>query len=78
MFSLLTKLTHKNVKFEKMDACEKSFQELKEWLVIVLILTIQEGEEICVIYYDAFGQGLEEIFMQHGRVIAYAYQKLQE
>ena len=36
------------------------------------ILTIPEGEDGFVIYFDAFGQGLGAIIMQHGRVIAYA------
>ena len=35
--------TCKNVKFEWMDACEQSFQELKKRLVTAPILTIPEG-----------------------------------
>ena len=65
-------LTRKNVKFEWMDACEQSLQELKKRLVMTRILTIPKGEDGLVIYYDASGQGLGAILMQHGRVIAYA------
>ena len=43
------------MKFEWTDACEQSFQALKKRLVIVLILTIPEGEDGFVIYYDASG-----------------------
>ncbi|XP_070032617.1 uncharacterized protein [Nicotiana tomentosiformis] len=36
----LTKLTHKNVKFQWSEACEKSFQELKNRLTTTPILTL--------------------------------------
>ena len=70
--ALIMALTRKNVNFEWMDAYEKSFQELKRRLVTAPILTIPEGEDGFVIYYDASGQGLGAVLMQHGRVIAYA------
>ena len=41
----MTALTHKNAKFEWMDACEQSFQKLKKWLVMAPILTIPEGKD---------------------------------
>ena len=41
--SLLTTLTHKYVKW--MDACEKSFQELEEWMVMTPILTIPKEKK---------------------------------
>ena len=72
--SLLKACTHKNIKFEWRDGCENSFQELKEWLVRTPILIIPEGEEDFVIYCDVSGQVLGTIFMQYGRVIAYASQ----
>ena len=46
----MTALTCKNVKFERMDAYEQSFQELKKQLVTAPILTIPEGENGFVIY----------------------------
>ena len=36
----LTNLTHKGVKFELLDDCERSFKEIKNILVIAPILTI--------------------------------------
>ena len=60
------------MKFERTDACEQSFQELKKQLVTIPILTIPKGEDDFVIYCDALGQGLGQALMQHGRVIAYA------
>ena len=74
----MTALTHKNVKFEWMEACEQSFQELKRRLVTAPILTIPEEEDGFVIYCDALGQGLGVVLMQHGRVITYASRKLKD
>ena len=56
-------LTYENVKFEWTDACEQSFQELKKRLVMAPILTIPEGEDGFVIYYDASGQRLGAVLM---------------
>ena len=53
--STLMVLICKNVKLEWMDACEKSFQEMKERLVTTLILTIPEGEDGFLIYCDVSG-----------------------
>ena len=71
-------LTRKEVKFEWMDVCEQSFQELKKRLVTAPILTIPEGEDGFVIYCDASGQGLGVVLMQHRRVIAYASHQLKD
>ena len=61
--SLMTAFTYKNMKFEWTKACEQSFQELKRRLVTAPILTIPEGEDGFVIYYDASGQGLRVVLM---------------
>ena len=42
------------------------------------ILSIQEEEDGFVIYYDASGQGLGAVLMQHERVIAYAFRQLKD
>ncbi|RVW16036.1 hypothetical protein CK203_079078 [Vitis vinifera] len=68
----LTKLTQKRVKFEWSDECECSFQELKNILVIVPILTIPLGSRGFVVYSDASHQGLGCVLMQYGKVVAYA------
>jgi len=41
--SPLTALTQKKSKFEWSEACEKSFQELKDRLTSTLVLTLSEG-----------------------------------
>ena len=41
--SLLTTLTQKKVKFEWLEACEKSFQELKDNLTSAPMFTLSEG-----------------------------------
>ena len=68
----MTKLTQKRVKFEWSDECECSFQELKNILVIVPILTIPLGSRGFVVYSDASHQGLGCVLMQYGKVVAYA------
>ncbi|XP_070032258.1 uncharacterized protein [Nicotiana tomentosiformis] len=60
------------------DACERSFQELKNRLTSVPVLTHPEGTEGYVVYYDASGIVLGCIMMQHGRVIAYASRQLKK
>ena len=60
-----------------MNACEQSFQELKQ-LVTTPILTILEGEYGFVIYCDVSGQGLGAILLHHGRVIIYASSQLKD
>ena len=49
----LTRLTQKGVKFEWSNDCERSFQELKERLVIAHILTIPSSSREFVVYSDA-------------------------
>ncbi|XP_070057278.1 uncharacterized protein [Nicotiana tomentosiformis] len=49
----LTKLTQKATKFQWSDACERSFQDLKNRLTSVPVLTLPEGIEGYVVYCDA-------------------------
>ena len=51
---------------------------MKKRLVTAPILTISEGEDGFVIYYDALGQGLGAVLIPHGRVIAYASRQLKD
>lgn len=46
----MTQLTRKGVKFQWIEKCEKCFEELKQRLVSVPVLTIPEGSEGFVIY----------------------------
>uniref|UniRef100_A0A2N9EJD6 Reverse transcriptase domain-containing protein n=1 Tax=Fagus sylvatica TaxID=28930 RepID=A0A2N9EJD6_FAGSY len=72
----LTHLTRKNAKFEWKEECEKSFQELKQRLVMAPVLTIPSSSGGFVIYSDASRKGLGCVLMQHGRVVAYASRQL--
>lgn len=74
--SPLTRLTQKNAKFMWSDACEKSFQELKNRLVSAPVLALPSSGDGFVIYSDASGKLLGCVLMQHGRVIAYASRQL--
>ena len=56
--SPLTTLTQKCIKFEWSEACEKSFQMLKDRVTSALILTLWEGTKGFVVYCDASYKGL--------------------
>ena len=51
--SSLTKLTQKKTKYQWSEACQKSFQELKDRLTSAHILTLPEGDDGFVVYCDA-------------------------
>ena len=72
----LSMLTHKNVKFEWSNACERSFQVLKEKLVTAPILTLPEPGKHFTVYSDASCVGLGCVLMQDGKVIAYVSRQL--
>jgi hypothetical protein len=72
----LTRLTKKNDKFQWLEECEQSFQELKQRLVTAPILTISSGTGKFVIYSDASHNGLGCALIQQGKVIAYASRQL--
>ncbi|CAL2272042.1 unnamed protein product [Prunus armeniaca] len=74
----LTRLTRKNVKFEWMEECEQSFQELKKRLTTALVLALLDNSGNLVIYNGASLQGLGCVLMQHDRVIAYASRQLKK
>ncbi|WMV50989.1 hypothetical protein MTR67_044374 [Solanum verrucosum] len=74
--SPLMTLTQKNVKFIWSEACEKSFQELKDRLTSASVLTLPEGTNGFVVYCDASRIGLGCVLIQNGKVIAYASRQL--
>ncbi|WMV29835.1 hypothetical protein MTR67_023220 [Solanum verrucosum] len=51
--SPMTALTQNKVKFIWSEACEKSFQELKDRHTFALVLTLPKGTDGFVVYYDA-------------------------
>ncbi|CAN4093783.1 unnamed protein product [Withania somnifera] len=66
IYAPLTKLTHKATRFRWNDACERSFQELKNKLTSTPVLVLPKartGMRWCVL-------------TRHGRVIAYASRQL--
>ena len=59
------------VKFQWSDDCEKSFVKFKTRLTTTPVLTLPEGSNGYVIYFDASRVGLGSVLMQRDKVIAY-------
>ena len=74
--ALLTKLLRKHVEYKWTEACQSSFEELKEKLTTTPVLASPSGTGGFVLYSDASYQGLGCVLMQHGRAIAYASRQL--
>ncbi|KAL0543811.1 hypothetical protein IC582_018916 [Cucumis melo] len=72
----LTQLTRKGAPFVWSNACEDSFQNLKQKLVTAPVLTVPDGSGSFVIYSDASKKGLSCVLMQQGKVVAYASRQL--
>ena len=72
----MTRLTRKDVKFEWINECDNSFQELKTKLTTAPVLTIPLGKGDFVVYSDASHQGLGCVLMQQGQVVVYASRQL--
>ena len=68
----LTKLIRKEKKFIWSEACQNSFDELKQRLTTAPVLILPSGSEGFTVYCDAFRQDLGCVLMQRDRVIAYA------
>ena len=51
--ALVTKLTRKGVKYDWVDACQKSFEELKSRLTSAPVLALPNGRDGFVVYSDA-------------------------
>ncbi|GJT99834.1 putative reverse transcriptase domain-containing protein [Tanacetum coccineum] len=74
----LTSLTQKNKKYEWGVEQEEAFHTLKNNLCDAPILSLPDGIEDFVVYYDASKQGLGFVLMQRGKVIAYASRRLKD
>ena len=59
-----------------MEACKRSFKELKNTLTFALVLTLRYGSKDYVVYCDASQVGLGCVLMQHNKVIYDASRKL--
>ena len=49
----LTKLTRKDVKYDWLDACQQSFEELKGRLTSAAVLVLPNGRDGFMVYSDA-------------------------
>lgn len=65
-------LTQNKAKFIWPEACQKSFQELKDRLTSALRLSLQEGADVFVVSCDSYRVGLECVLMKSGEGIAFA------
>ena len=59
----LTRLTRKQEKFVWNEACEQSFQKLKECLTSAPVVALPEEAKLFTVYYDASGIGLGCVLM---------------
>ena len=71
-------MTRKQKKFVWDDACEQSFQKLKQCLTSAPVLTLPTDTCGYAVYCDASKIGLGCVLMQHGKVIAYASRQLRK
>jgi hypothetical protein len=69
---LMTRHTEKGVPFIWTNACEASFHTPKEKLVNAPILVLPGSGKRFMVYIDASHIGLGCVFMQGGKIIAYA------
>ena len=74
--STLTKLLKKGVKFYWIETCQASFDQLKRLLVQEPVLTQPTPSKEYTMYSDSLKNGLGCVFMQDGKVIAYASRQL--
>ena len=67
----MTRLTRKEVKFDRDDRCEEVFQELKRRLTSTPILIVLDRGQGYTVYCDASRAGVGCVLMQSRRVVAY-------
>ena len=61
-----------------MDACQRSFEELKGRLTSAPVLALPNRRDGFMVYSDASRQGLGYVLMQNDRVFAYASRQLKK
>ncbi|GKB39576.1 putative reverse transcriptase domain-containing protein, partial [Tanacetum coccineum] len=71
----LTSLTQKKQKYKWVEKEEEAFQTLKNNLCDAPILSLPDGIEDFVVYYDASNQGLGCVLMQRGKCVIYTDHK---
>jgi hypothetical protein len=74
----ITSLQRKEKKFQWIDECESSFQQLKQLLTSAPILKIVDPSKDYIVCTDACKEGLGGVLSQEGSVICYESRKLKE
>jgi hypothetical protein len=74
----ITSLQRKEKKFQWTKDCERSFEQLKQWLTSAPILRIANPNEDIVVCTDECNEGLGGVPSQNGFVIYYESRKLKE
>ena len=74
--SPVTKLLRKGLKFEWIDRCQVSFEQLNKMLVEAPVLTQPTLGKEYTMYSDASRNGLGCVLMQDGKVVTYASRQL--
>jgi hypothetical protein len=74
----LTSLQEKGKVFKSDEACQKCFEELKEKRTTAPVLVMPDIHKGFDVYCDASHLGLGCVFMQEGKVIAYASRQLRK
>nr|GEV83300.1 retrovirus-related Pol polyprotein from transposon TNT 1-94 [Tanacetum cinerariifolium] len=72
----MTKLSQKDVKFNRGEKEEAAFQLIKQKLCSLPILALPKGSKNFIVYCDALHKGLGVVPMQNDKVIAYASRQL--
>ena len=74
----ITSLQRKDIKFTWSEKCERSFQQLKEFLTSAPFLKIVDPSKDFVVCTNACIEGLGGVLMQEGFVICYESRMLKE
>jgi hypothetical protein len=74
----MTALLEKNAKFVWSDKYQVNFEELKNRLTTTPVLALPDLSKNFSIYCDASRLGLGCVFMQEGKVVAYASRQLRK
>ena len=74
----ITSLQRKGKKFEWIEECETSFEQLKQLLTPAPVLKISDMNKEFVVCTDACKRGLGGFLMQEGHVVCYESWKLND
>ena len=72
----ITSLQRKDKKFQHIEECEASFEQLKQLLTHALVLQIADPDKEFVVCTNSCKRGLGGVIMQDGHVVCYESHKL--